>query len=298
MEIRALVERCFALAPRTIFEIDAGWDSHVFEIDGEWIVRVPRRPEVTEWMRREIELLPELARALTVPIPEPELVALEPVCFGYRKLRGVPLSNEAGDAVAADAARFLTELHGFSVERARALGVPGATAAEWRASMEELLTEFEQRVFPLLRASERSLAAQVFAGYLDSDEHFAFAPTLVHADLGPAHLLCERGRLSGVIDWSDARIGDPALDFAWLLYGTAAPFGSVLLEAYEGSGKDAIAHRALLYHRLGPWHEVVYGLETGRDEYVASGLEGVRSRLGHREPATGPRRKIQPAAGR
>ena len=298
MEIRAFLEERFGLAPRTILDIDAGWDSEVFEVDGEWIFRVPRRLEVAEWVRREIELLPVLSRALTVPIPKPEFVSLEPVCLGYRKLSGAPLSRDVGRGVAVDAARFLTELHGFPVERARALGAPGGTALDWRESMEELLTDFERRVFALLRADERSSASRIFADYLGSDEHFAFDPVLVHADIGPAHLLCERGRLSGVIDWSDARIGDPAIDFAWLLYGTDAGFARVVLEGSDRPGKDAIVERALLYHRFGPWHEVVYGLETGQDGYVASGLDGVRVRLADREPATGPRTKIHPAASR
>ena len=37
---------------------------------------------------------------------------------------------------------------------------------------------------------------------------------LAHADLGAEHLLAADGRLTGVIDWSDAAVTDPALDFA------------------------------------------------------------------------------------
>jgi aminoglycoside phosphotransferase (APT) family kinase protein len=44
-----------------------------------------------------------------------------------------------------------------------------------------------------------------------------YAPALAHCDLGPEHLLCREGRLVGVIDWADAKIGDPAIDYAWLL---------------------------------------------------------------------------------
>ena len=37
--------------------------------------------------------------------------------------------------------------------------------------------------------------------------------------------------------------------------------------------------RALFYHRLGPWHEVLYGLENALPELVASGVAGIRQRL-------------------
>ena len=85
--------------------------------------------------------------------------------------------------------------------------------------------------------------------------------------------------MTGVIDWSDASLGDPALDFAWLLHGTGTAFGDALLRAYGPVPGDALRARALSYHRLGPWHEVLYGLESERPEFVASGLAGVRRRL-------------------
>ena len=38
----------------------------------------------------------------------------------------------------------------------------------------------------------------------------------IHNDLSPEHLLVDRrtGALAGILDWSDAIVGDPALDFA------------------------------------------------------------------------------------
>ncbi len=106
---------------------------------------------------------------------------------------------------------------------------------------------------------------------------FDFTPVVLHADLGPDHVLCRDGRVVGVIDWSDARIGDPALDLSWCLNGTPDAFASAIGRVY---GADtATRERALFYHRLGPWHEVVYGLDTDQERFVASGLAGVRSRL-------------------
>src|SRR5207244_3341157 len=45
------------------------------------------------------------------------------------------------------------------------------------------------------------------------------APVWVHGDLLPGNVLVHGGRLSGVIDWSAAGVGDPACDamFAWAL---------------------------------------------------------------------------------
>ncbi len=40
--------------------------------------------------------------------------------------------------------------------------------------------------------------------------------------------------IRAVTDWNDARIGDPALDLAWLLKGLGEVFGNELLAAYAG----------------------------------------------------------------
>jgi aminoglycoside phosphotransferase (APT) family kinase protein len=269
----------FGVAARTMEPVGEGWDSDTYEVDDRWIFRFPRRARVEERVRREIRFLPELADALSVAVPRFEFVSRQPVVVGYRKLEGTPLPGRPSVEVAGDVGRFLSELHSFPVERARHLGVAGAGQDVWRADLESDLAEFRERVLPLLHSGERRTAGGMLDRFEGAGESFAFAPALIHADLGPEHLLAGGERLSGVIDWSDTRIGDPALDFAWLLHGPDEPFADELLRYYEGAVDAGFRGRALFFHRLGPWHEVVYGLETGRREYLESGVAGLRSRL-------------------
>lgn len=202
----------------------------------------------------------------------------------YRKLEGDPLdlADAAGAAetpLACELASFLTALHTFPRSEAVRAGLPDVTSADWLEQQRELARRCERQVMPLLEELEERRARALFADFLagwDSSRE----PTLVHADLGPAHILRRGTSISGVIDWSDARLGDPALDFAWLLHGVCERFAGVLLDTYAGTHTDAaFRSRALFYHRLGPWHEVLYGLERGRSDLVASGLAGVRRRL-------------------
>lgn len=83
------------------------------------------------------------------------------------------------------------------------------------------------------------------------------------------------GRLAGVIDWGDAAVADPAVDLAWALHG----YGSAPAVAETYGVTEDERRRALLYHRLGPWHEVVHGIETGADAWIETGLRGVLDRL-------------------
>jgi aminoglycoside phosphotransferase (APT) family kinase protein len=284
--LRRRVEERLGCTARDVVSIDEGWDSAVFEVDGEWIVRVPRRDEVLLWLRREAALLPVLAPALPLPVPRFEVVEDSgPLAFvAYGKLEGEPLDGSAarappGPSLARQLGAFLTALHSFPLGKVVQAGFADTRAAGWLEQQREFARRCEHEAIPLLEEDERLRARSLFAEFLsrwDSRLELVF----VHGDLGPAHILWSGSTVSGVIDWSDARVGDPALDFAWLLHGTGAAFADALLGAYSGvETGPAFRARALFYHRLGPWHEVLYGLQRGRPDLVASGLSGVRQRL-------------------
>lgn len=259
---------------REIRTIEDGWDSLVLEVAGMYVFRFPRRPEVQAWVEREIRLLPELAESLPVAVPRFELVARNGLlCVGYRKLVGTPAAADLDERAGEDLGRFLSALHRFPVERARSLDVPYFEPDAWRERFGRFCADLRQRVLPLLSRDERERAEIIFGVVAGLD----FEPVLVHGDLGPEHVLCSEGRIVGVIDWSDARVGDAALDLAWCLNGTSDAVAGALTETY---GVDSRAlERALFYYRLGPWHEVVYGLDAGLPRFVRSGIEGIRRRL-------------------
>lgn len=239
-----------------LVEIDRGWDFKILVVDDEWVLRIPRSELSVEELEKEIELLPLLGPALPVEIPHFEHVWRDPLFVIYPLIRGASLRGEDPGGVRA----FLDALHSLDssnlpVPRPGWQDIYRGHAADWRAL-----------VFPLLDADERSRGEALLA---EVETLTGFAPTLVHCDLGPEHLLCRDGRLVGVIDWGDAKIGDPAIDYAWLLN---QPFP-------DWDVDDDLRRRAEIYHRLGPWFEVEYGLRTDRPEWVRTGLAGVRSRL-------------------
>jgi aminoglycoside phosphotransferase (APT) family kinase protein len=282
-ELRDLVQERLGFDVDRVTRIDGGWDSLAFDIDDEWIVRMPRRPEVRAWLRQEAALLPLLAPALPAPVPEVAVLEDKDETFLliHRKLHGEPLTAalRSGDkaSLARELGVFLAALQAFAGAAEAGLGQP--TAAELVAE-EEAFTIRCERVLPLLDSSARRRARAL----LDSHRSWtpAFDPVLVHGDLGPEHILSRDGAVTGVIDWSDARMGDPAVDFGWPLHGACERFAEALLDAYVDHGgrvDDEFRDRALSYHRLGPWHEVIFGLERDRPEYVTRGLAGVRARL-------------------
>lgn len=125
MKPRARLLECFPeLQVNSISEIPGGWDSDVLVVNERWVFRLPKRPEVKEWITKEISLLPQLEPVLPVPVPRFEFVCPEHGVVGYTKIEGTPLirglfPNVAMKRLARQLGAFLTALHRFPVSRAR-----------------------------------------------------------------------------------------------------------------------------------------------------------------------------------
>jgi aminoglycoside phosphotransferase (APT) family kinase protein len=253
---RQLIIDAFGRTASTIRAIEDGYDFLVAIVDDDWVFRFPRRAGVEEALEREIALLPLLAPALPVSVPAFEHISRDPLFVGYRLIRGEPLVDEDPEGVRA----FLNALHALDPS------LLPVQQVDWVQAYRQQCREFERRVLPLLDTELRRLATRLFA---DAETLVDFTPVLLHGDLGPEHLLVWEGRLAGVIDWGDARVGDPALDYAWLLNG---PFANWDVD-------PDLRRRALFYHRLAPWYEAHYGLFTNQPSHTERGLAGIRERL-------------------
>jgi hypothetical protein len=116
-------------------------------------------------------------------------------------------------AIATQAATFLKELHSIPPDEA----FPGALArfdplAEWA----DLYARIRERLFPHMRPDAREGVAQHFEAFLRDPGSAAIRPALTHGDYGGGNLLFDpqTQRLTGVIDFDHAGVGDPAVDFA------------------------------------------------------------------------------------
>ena len=252
----SLISETLGRSPATTRWIDEGYDFAVAVVDDEWVFRFPRRSGVEQALEVEIELLPTIAPRLPVAVPAFEHVSREPLFVAYRLIRGTPLVDEDGDGVRA----FLAALHDVDTSGLR------LERSDWIEAYRDQCAEFERLVFPVLDKPLRTRSKRLFD---EVETLVGFTPALLHADLGPAHLLVRDGRLAGVIDWGDARLGDPALDYAWLLNG---PFSGWEVDS-------DLRRRARFYHRLAPWYEAHYGLFTNQPAHVEDGLAGIDARL-------------------
>jgi len=251
-------------------EFDDGWDMTASLVDGRWVDRSPRRPEVEPQARREAAVLPWLAPQLPLPVPVPRIISENPLILRHAYLPGDPCPGESA-AHGRAIGEFLRALHSIDPRDAVARGLLDAESAF--AANQEIRDRMAVEVLPRLpdhvRDEGRALLERAAVPAVDT--------CVVHADLGLDHVRVDNDRVTGVIDWGDACVGDPSIDLAPTTIGPAPAFAQAVLEAYRPDA-DQLA-RARDWHLLGPWHEVLFGLDTDQPDFVTRGLAGVITRL-------------------
>jgi aminoglycoside phosphotransferase (APT) family kinase protein len=264
-----------ALEARTATPIGGGWTVDTYEVDDRWIVQLPRSDYAAERLRAQIETLPELAAELSALVPEPVYADRDVPAIAYRKIEGLPLDRAPDGLWPERLGRFLYDLHLMPPEY---VGLRGARSKDVREEDARGFDTFRSRVFPLLEPAEAEQFGEWLDGFLSDEEVWRFAPCLVHADIGPEHVLVSpQGDLVGVLDWEDLSVGDPVGDFAWLLHARPSD-GERALGAYGGPPDATFLRRAAFRFFLMPFHEVLYGLDQGDEGFVRSGIEGIRER--------------------
>jgi len=273
---RARVRAVFPqLGARQVRAIGTGWTADTYDVDGTWVVQFARDDEAAAKLRQQIDTLPELAAELSALVPEPVHVDLDVPAIAYRRLEGVPIDQAPDGLWPERLGRFLYDLHLMPPEY---VGLRGTSATRVRAAMRDELAWMRTDVVPLLSPEDAKACESRFDAFLGDEELWRFAPCLTHDDIGPEHVLVSpSGDLVGVLDWEELTVGDPVADFAWLLHGRPAD-GERALGAYGGLPDPTFRTRAAYRFWLMPFHEVAYGLRTGQQALVDSGLGGIRAR--------------------
>jgi aminoglycoside 2''-phosphotransferase len=263
-----LAERFPSLAPVNAKYLSEGWDSTVWRVNGEWLFRFVKRADDAGYVRAEVDLLAFLAPRVPFSVPQPAFVAES--FFGYRPIVGASLSEVPRDrvdqaALARDLGEFLSVLHACEPPGVRRVDRDGETLrARARASVAKLQGRIE------LPAKVRERLEGPVPPPSDG------APRLVHNDLLAEHIIVGASGLVGVIDWTDAGLGDAATDFAGFVHWGGRGFAEAVLEHYRGEVDRDFLERATWTAFCVGLFDVDYGLATGRHEYSTEGLEVLR----------------------
>jgi aminoglycoside 2''-phosphotransferase len=254
----------------------------VLIVNNEWVFRFVKSNWARELMENEDRLLSFLGPRLPLSIPKP--VIYEDGVLVYQLLVGELFLRQAWERAkkfdkqtyADQLGRFLHELHHVNPEELD-WDVLHSYAPVTRETWLEIYERVVDQIYPLLLSHQIEWVEDLFNPALTNLDFFNFDPVLVHGDLAPYHILYDpgRSRLTGVIDFGVAGLGDPATDLGSLLNY----YGESLVSQFERTYPDLqkILGRARFYAQAIELQWVLLGLESGEKYWYTSHLGGARN---------------------
>lgn len=215
-----------ATAGPDVRPVGAGGEASTWWVGARHVLRLAPDRDASARLRRELRLRdlvrPHLGVAVPVGVAHGEWAAGLAYTLDTRVPGGSAEEHDVSAVGEADLAALLTGLREVPVRQAETLGVPRVAprslealrrAAERAAERLAAADEFDPaRLHQLTPAAATQLAAQ------------AGTAVLVHHDLRGEHLVVSAdGRVRGVLDWTDAVVGDPAEDIAGLALAVGSP---------------------------------------------------------------------------
>jgi aminoglycoside phosphotransferase (APT) family kinase protein len=265
----------------TIVKLGAGLENVAYEVNGDLIVRFSVAPDPegrAAAVQREAGVLEAVATVSPLAVPKPVFVAAELGCLAYHKVPGIPLlelpqlhRSGLAASVGAELGRFLSVLNGLPVARMRDLvGLDDQPFEGWLADAADLYRTVADAV---PEAFHSAIGAFLRAPLPAEDHPLVFS----HNDLGIEHVLVDpdTGAISGIIDWSDVAIVDPAFDIG-LIYRDLGPQAlAATVSGYHAGGDGAdsdLLERATFYARCSVFEDLSYGLRFGWPAYAEKSL--------------------------
>jgi aminoglycoside phosphotransferase (APT) family kinase protein len=257
--------------------LGSGWEFDTYLTSDRWVVRFPRRDETATLFERERRIHELLVQYLpsNVALPRVECVGLPSAGFPYpvaahRYIAGSPVDELTSSwlpSLARQIGHVLGTIHGIPEDAARQAGVLGLqtedpTEEGRRIWVENGIDSLSRRgdLDPVVRK------ALAWVSRVSIPSGFDGPLALIHQDLSPEHVLADpaTGRITGILDWTDAILGDAARDFVFLAGWRGWSFVEEVLRHYtavDSGFRDRLRFMARLLTPI--W--LAYAYERGTE---------------------------------
>ena len=283
-DIQGTVEERLGLLPAiraacpelNIDSIHSGWSgrfNHVVVVNGKLVFRFPR----SDWSIAKLPGIVSTIRAITnwvsLPIPSPldpsQETGSNATFMIYPLLPGTPLWRDVADALdpftrdglIRQLAAFLDGLHQIPPGT---LGI-GHPNLESRERWAETYSEVVNDLFPAMRPAARRDLGHQFEAFLHDPRTFEYQPAIRHGDPGPGNILFDAssGRISGILDFDQTGVGDPAVD--WSIVLAPALYGHAFVERFVELHpvSKPMLDRGVFYRGTWPVREALRALKAG-----------------------------------
>jgi aminoglycoside 2''-phosphotransferase len=260
-----------------------GLVNDVLIVNEDLVFRFPRN---SDWGKKlftnEIKII-ELARKYVgIPLPQFEYKSNDLAVYRYIKgdaLRRediLKLSENEQNEIARQLAVFLKQFHEVPPSELEQNKIAPSDVNRPREVWLKLFENAEKELFPLMMPHVRESVSEHFAPVLADENFMDYKPRLINGDIVPYHIIFDRekGRINGIIDFGTAGIGDPAADFACIIYNYGESFLEKMARSYPEI-ENAI-DRARFWAGTLPLQWALSGLRTKNYWWNLVHLSGAR----------------------
>jgi aminoglycoside 2''-phosphotransferase len=267
--------------PGTSYRSDGGQYNDVLILDGAVVFRFPKYSESVKAILKEIEILRIIHGKLPLPIPDPiysrvDTQTVGDVFMGYPLIPGEPLWRDILWGIedemvlrrfASQLAGFLADLHRIPWQESGLNRKVDDTLDEWVRMYEDI----RENLYPMMRPDARKDVSEHFERFINDPRLHQFKPVIRHGDFGSCNILYDpqRYKISGIIDFGSAGLGDPAVDLAAVSTFGAAFFERIL-KHYPAT--QAELERVAFYRGTFALQEALHGWKNKDQEALESGM--------------------------
>ncbi len=238
-----------------------------------WIIRAPRNQAAESQQSAELVALAALTPGVRArlpfslpgyagqaPLPPTRAVVYEFV-FGARPNPAhltIDVAESIGTAIAA--------IHSLPTSVVTDAGLPQLTASD----------ALKGSVSIVDRASATGLVPSTlllrWERAVEDQSLWQFQQTVINGSLAADSLLVAEGRVSGILNWGDLKVGDPASDLKWLLAGVQPAIADAVFDSYSEARQVAfdtpVRQRTMFYAELELARWLLHGTATRNTEIV------------------------------
>ncbi|MFP7443139.1 aminoglycoside phosphotransferase family protein [Bacillus infantis] len=261
---------------------EKGWDNDIVIINESLVFRFPKSEDVILKVEAEGKLLHLLKKKHPIlQLPDYEYLYQNQMlkCVRYDYLEGRMLGDISMDSFKnnQENARllgdFLTKLHSIDPAEADTMNLKTLHTLEY---WEALHSSVREEILPYLKDREKDLINGIFRDFLEEFPGYSIKKSIIHGDLTASNIIYseKKGRISAVIDFTDAQLGDPAFDFAGIYWAYGENFTREVLSWYQtDESADALFKRVQSFYGLQPiFHDLLYDVRNGKKPDWKAGL--------------------------
>lgn len=220
---KLITEQFPEYASLTIVDVEKqGHDNRTYRLGEHMLIRMPTAADYALKVPKEQELLPQLAKRLSVSIPAPIKMGKPSADYPYpfsiykwlpgKSINLLTLTDQEKEQLAFDLAKFLKELQAITDVEG-----PGPGQHNWWRG--DHVSVYDKGALEQIAELNEIIEARQALALWDKACATRWDETSVwiHGDFAIGNILMDGGKLSAVIDFGGAAVGDPACDLviAW-----------------------------------------------------------------------------------